>query len=69
MKGWCIIVSKEWLMRGIDYRIDVDKGTKLSPDDGIDLLVAKMFSNERALLQGYARVGRYTEPCTRYVMN
>ena len=69
MKGWCIIVSKEWLMRGIDYRIGVDKGTKLGPDDGIDLLVAKEFSNERALLQGYARVGRYTEPCTRYVMN
>ena len=34
--------------------------------DGIDLLIAKQFRNERALHQGYARVGRYNEPCTRY---
>ena len=51
-------------MRGVDYRIGEKGDTK--SNDGIDLLLAAPFSNERAFEQGLARVGRYTEPCTRY---
>ena len=64
MGGWCLIVTEEDLMRGVDYRIGEKGDTK--SNDGIDLLLAAPFSNERACDQGHARVGRYTEPCTRY---
>ena len=64
MRGWCLIVTDEYLMRGVDYRL---KETQVfDGKDGIDLLVACSFSNERAYQQGLARVGRYNEPCTRY---
>ena len=53
-------------MRGVDYRL---KETEMTEEkDGIDLLVAHPFSNTRAYQQGLARVGRYTEPCTRYIL-
>ena len=68
MSGYCIIVTNEELMRGVDYRL---KETQLLQDedyDGIDLLIACPFSNSRAYQQGLARVGRYNEPCTRYIL-
>ena len=65
MRGKCLVVTKEWLMRGIDYRL---KDLDLSAADGIDLLLAASFSNQRMYQQGLARVGRYTEPCSRYVV-
>lgn len=43
MKGHCLIVSEDWLMRGIDYRINVPEGATLDKTDGIDLLIAKPF--------------------------
>ena len=64
MRGRCLIVTDEYLMRGIDYRLKETKA--FDEKDGIDLLVACPFSNERAYQQGLARVGRYNEPCTRY---
>ena len=54
-------------MRGVDYRMG-EKGDTEN-NDGIDLLLAAPFSNERAFEQGLARVGRYTEPCTRYILS
>ena len=60
MHGWCLIVTKKNLMRGVDYRL---KQTEMfEGEDGIDLLVARPFRNTRAYQQGLARVGRYTEP-------
>ena len=64
MRGRCLIVTDEYLMRGIDYRLKEMQA--FDGEDGIDLLVACPFSNERAYQQGLARVGRYNEPCTRY---
>ena len=46
MHGHCLIVSDEYLMRGVDYRLKeviLDDTT-----DGIDLLIACPFSNGRA---------------------
>ena len=55
----CLIVTKLDLMRGVDYH---------TPDYevGIDLLIARDFPSTRAYEQGLGRVGRYSEPCTRY---
>ena len=64
MRGWCLIVTDEYLMRGVDYRLQ--ETHMLDGKDGIDLLVACPFSNTRAYQQGLARVGRYNEPCSRY---
>ena len=55
----CLIVSKEELMRGVDYRT-------LPKKEGIDLLIARPFSNKRAYVQGKGRVGRNGEPCSRF---
>ena len=52
-------VDQEELMRGIDYK---------SPSHGIALLIANKLSSERALQQAKGRVGRYGEPCDRYVL-
>ena len=53
----CLIVSKEEYMRGVDYRSTY----------GIDLMIAKQLSNKRAYEQALGRVGRYGEPCSRYM--
>ena len=45
MKNKCLIVSDEELLRGVDYRLKEEGG---SEHDGIDLLVAYSFSNNRA---------------------
>ena len=63
MEGKCLIVTGEELMRGIDYRL---KKTVGSMEDGIDLLIMRSFSSQRAVEQGLSRVGRYNEPCRRY---
>ena len=54
----CLIVSKEEYMRGVDYRSTY----------GIDLMIAKQLSNKRAYEQALGRVGRYGEPCSRYMI-
>ena len=54
----CLIVSKEKYMRGVDYRSIY----------GIDLMIAKQLSNKRAYEQALGRVGRYGEPCSRYMV-
>ena len=46
MRGRCLIVTDEYLMRGIDYRLKETQA--FDGKDGIDLLVACPFSNERA---------------------
>ena len=47
-------------MRGVDYRSD---------PHGIDELIANQFPNQRAYLQGLGRVGRYNEPCERFILS
>ena len=66
MHGYCLIVTDENLMRGIDYRLK--EAAKHERDDGIDLLITCSFSNTRAYQQGLARVGRYNEPCSRFAL-
>ena len=66
IEGKCLIVTKEELMRGIDYRL---KGTIGRAADGIDLLIMRNFSSLRAVEQGLSRVGRYNEPCARYKLS
>jgi hypothetical protein len=46
-------------MRGVDYR---------APLTGITLIVALPFRHEREAIQALARVGRYKEPCARYLL-
>ena len=52
-----LIVTKEILMRGVDYRCET----------GIDLFMDASVSNERAYLQALGRVGRHDDPYARYV--
>ena len=55
-----LLVTKEELTRGVDYR--AAKGTP-----GIALLVMSASPNQRAYLQLLGRVGRYREPCKRFI--
>ena len=66
MEGKCLIVTREELMRGVDYRLASTTGRAV---DGIDLLVMRSFSSQRAVVQGLSRVGRYTEPSTRFKLS
>ena len=43
MNGYCIIVTDDELMRGVDYRLKENQ--VLEDDDGIDLLIACPFKN------------------------
>ena len=52
-----VIVTHERNMRGYNYRCP----------EGINLLIDKTFSNERAFIQGLGRVGRHDEDCKRFV--
>ena len=52
-------------MRGVDYRLKDQEVDETS--DGIDLLIDADFSNTRAYTQALARVGRYDEPCGRFI--
>ena len=64
MSDWCLIVTEEKLMRGIDYRVRKLLASA-EKEDGIDLLICAPFNNKRARKQGLGRVGRGQEPCTR----
>ena len=50
-----MIVTKQRLMRGFDYRCE----------NGIALLIADSFDHERALLQAMGRVGRMNDQFRR----
>lgn len=56
--GQVLLVTKEELMRGFDYRCVEAKR--------IALLIDKQFPNARLLRQGLGRVGRYGEACKRF---
>jgi hypothetical protein len=52
-----VVVSESLLgMRGIDYRSESLTTT---------LVIAKSFENKRDAIQGFNRVGRFTDKCTR----
>lgn len=55
----CIIQTDEEAMRGVDYRS--------TDGSGIKLLLARDFPSERAFVQALGRVGRYLEPCERFI--
>ena len=44
-------------MRGYDYRCD---------PNGIDLFIDHTLKNERSFIQALGRVGRCTDPCSRF---
>ena len=52
-----VIVSDPMRMRGVDYR----------SESGFVLVIARTLPNTRALIQALGRVGRYSEPCQRFV--
>lgn len=54
-----VVATSEEAMRGIDYR---------SPEVGITLIVGKSFKNTRESQQGLKRVGRYSDPCQRLLL-
>ena len=66
MHQTCIIVTKEELMRGIDYKRHVEEELDMDTKDGIDLVIAAPLSNSRMVQQACGRVGRYKENCGRY---
>ena len=55
-----LLITDPTLARGIDYR--AAEGTR-----GIALFVMSACESERAYVQLLGRVGRYREPCLRYV--
>jgi hypothetical protein len=55
-----LLISLDFGMRGVDYR---------APLTGITLIVALPFRHEREATQALARVGRYKEPCARYLLD
>jgi hypothetical protein len=56
-KGSLILVSDSKYMRGYDYR----------SEEGLALFIAKSFENAREAQQGLGRVGRFGDPCKRYI--
>ena len=55
-----VLISDPDFARGIDYR--ASEGTR-----GLALLVMSACKSERAYVQLLGRVGRYKEPCERFV--
>jgi hypothetical protein len=53
-----IVAPDSFGMRGFDYR---------AKTKGITLIIAAPFSNQRQALQGLNRVGRFGDPCKRYI--
>ena len=51
-----VVANDKSAMRGLDYRSETVKMT---------LVVAKSFSNKREAMQGYYRVGRFGDSCSR----
>ena len=58
--GDAFITSKEGNMRAHDYRA-------LDCNSGIALFIEKPLSCRRILVQAFGRVGRYGQPCRRFV--
>jgi hypothetical protein len=54
-----LLITLGFGMRGVDYR---------APLTGITLVIALSFNHEREATQALARVGRYKEPCARYLV-
>ena len=54
------VVTDPKLMRGFDYRT--------SDRSGIALLLCHGFPTQRSLYQGLGRVGRFGDPCKRFVL-
>ena len=54
-----ILATTEVEMRGFDLR---------APMKGVTLVIAKSFSCQRNADQGMMRVGRYGDPCKKYIM-
>ena len=47
-------------MRGVDYRASTH---------GISLVIADSFENHREATQGLCRLGRFQDPCRRYLVS
>ncbi len=54
-----LFATDMFAMRGIDYR---------APNVGLSLIVAAPFENPREAIQGFHRVGRFQDPCKRYIV-
>jgi hypothetical protein len=52
-----IVTTSPFGMRGVDYR----------SSKGITLIIAASFANQRQAMQGLNRVGRFGDPCKRYI--
>ena len=52
-----VVVTEPLMMRGLDYR----------SASGFILVIATQLKNHRAFMQALGRVGRYEEPCERYI--
>jgi hypothetical protein len=55
-----LIATQPHLMRGLDYRS--------TEDEGIALFITKNFPSRRTFKQALGRVGRFDEPCKRYML-
>jgi hypothetical protein len=53
-------VTDKQLMRGFDYRTECEMG--------IALLIMRPFESHRAFHQALGRVGRYGQPCKRFLL-
>ena len=53
-----VLATTEEEMRGVDLR---------APLKGVTLVIAKPFSCQRNADQGLMRVGRYGDPCRRFI--
>ena len=65
MRGRCLIVTENHLMRGVDYRVGEQEAYDRT--DGIDLFLGLPFGYSCDFEQAAARVGRHNDPCTRYI--
>ena len=54
-----MVTTDHFGMRGIDYRASTH---------GISLIIADSFKNHREVIQGLSRVGRFQDPCRRYLV-
>jgi hypothetical protein len=54
-----VVATEQFAMRGFDYRAE---------QQGITLIVAKAFANEREVVQGLNRVGRFGDHCKRILL-
>ena len=55
-----LVVTKPYLMRGFDYRSADGKG--------IALMMCLGFDTRRGYIQALGRVGRFNDPCKRFIL-